>query len=89
MNCETFPPVSRALAECSFPVPLPSTQYRLHFSPSSTLGLSELTVVNHGNEEDRRVLLTQLSPNTVYRARVDMSNVYMEEGLIGDFLEFR
>ena len=82
-------PAPRPRAECSAPLPLPSTKYIISFSSNYSSG--SLTVVNHGNQEDKTVNLTHLRPNTVYWAKVDMTNVYMEEGnrVVGDYMQFR
>ena len=85
-------PTPRPLAECSSPVPLPSTKYVIHYTSNfSSSDWSELTVVNHGNQKDKTLTLTKLRPNTVYHAKVDMSNVYMaeEDRVVGDTMEFR
>lgn len=84
-------PTPRPRAECQAPVPLPSTSYIIRYTLDSGSDWSEVTVVNHGNQEDMTVTLTNLRPNTVYRARVDMSNVYMaeEDKVTGDTMQFR
>ena len=92
-SAELLLPTPRPREECSSPLPLPSTRYTIHYTSNfSSDTESELSVVNHGNEADKTVTLTDLRPNTVYRARVVMSNVYMEEvedRKQGDTVEFR